>query len=128
MRSMPPSDRTSRDRPGCGRLIVCTHLSEFETDTAFLDDVRTMLKTSRLMFEWYFRGTPSKTLNESRLAVLADPLPPLVKVYGLNTVLFETGRRKCLIYDLYLAWVLVNTGMPSQRTSYRRISSKSSER
>ncbi len=87
-------------------LIVCTHLSEFETDTAFLDDVRTMLKTSRLMFEWYLRGTPSKTLNESRLAVLADPLPPLVKVYGLNTVLFETGRRKCLIYDLYLAWVL----------------------
>jgi hypothetical protein len=29
-----------------------------------------------------------------------------VTVYGLNTALFEAGRRKCLIYDLYLVWVL----------------------
>lgn len=88
-------------------LIVRTHLPEFETDKPFLDDVRTMLKTSRLMFEWYLRGIPSKTLNETRVAVLADPLPlPQVKVHGLNTALFEAGRRKCLIYDLYLAWVL----------------------
>jgi hypothetical protein len=46
-------------------------------------------------------------LNETRLAVLVDPLPlPQVKAYGLNTALFDTGRGKCLIYDLYLAWVL----------------------
>jgi hypothetical protein len=88
-------------------LIIRTHIPEFETDKAFLDDVRMMLKTSKLMFEWYLRGTPSKTLNETRLAVLADPLPtPKVTVYGLNTAPFEAERRKCQIYELYLAWVL----------------------
>jgi len=88
-------------------LIIRTHLPEFETDKAFLDDVRTMLKSSQLMFVWYLRGTPAKTLNETRGAVLADTLPPpQMNVPGLNKAMFEAVRRKCLIYDLYLAWVL----------------------
>jgi len=87
-------------------LIVRTCFPTFRNDKIFLDHLRLMVGSSRLMFESCLRGDFSTALKETEDAVLADPLPTLVNVPGINQLLFKAARRKCRVYDLYLAWIL----------------------
>jgi len=87
-------------------LIIDIHLPEYGADKEFLEDVKKMLKTSRLMFEWYLRGTINAHQNANRGKIPA-PSQPMVNTPGIDNALLKWLTRNCIIYDLFLTSVLL---------------------
>jgi len=90
-------------------LINGIYLPEYRGDGEFLENVKKMLKTSRLMFEWYLRGTTHAHQNAS-LGEILGPSMPVVKTPGIDNALLKWLTRKCIIYDLFLTCVLLEYG------------------
>ncbi len=98
--------REFQTSPWLTDLIIERNLPEYREEKEFVEDVKKMLKTSPLMFNWYLRGTlPSH--HTATLGEILGPSLPKVKVTGINNDLLEWVTRKGIVYDFFLTCLLL---------------------
>lgn len=97
--SIRPYFQTS---PWLTDLIIERYLPEYQGEKESLADVKEMLKTSRLMFEWYLRDT-THAHHTATLGETLGPSIPVVGTPGINKTLLEWLTRKCVVYDLFIS-------------------------
>jgi hypothetical protein len=97
--SIHPDFQTS---PWLTDLINGIYLPEYRGDGEFLEDLRKMLKTCPLMFEWYLRDT-NHAHHAATLGEILGPSIPMTKTPGIKKPPLEWLTRKCVVYDLFIS-------------------------
>ncbi|MDD1701590.1 MAG: hypothetical protein LUQ31_01250 [Methanoregula sp.] len=93
-------------------ILIQGFMQNYPDDPDFLEDARTMLHTSRFMFEFYLENDAGKTLNKN-ISKILGPSHPHLATAGINTSMLKSFEGKCQIYDLYLiSMVLEHKGAP----------------
>ncbi len=98
--------REFQTSPWLTDLIIERYLPEYQGEKEFFADVKEMLKTSPMMFEWYLRGT-AHAHHTATLGEILGPSIPIVKTPGINNALLEWFSRKGMMYDFFLTCLLL---------------------
>ena len=98
--------REFQTSPWLTDLIIERYLPEYQGEKEFLADVKEMLKTSPMMFEWYLRDT-THAHHTATLGEILGPSIPIVKTPGINKTLLEWFSRKGIMYDFFISCLLL---------------------